>query len=59
MRASAVTAALRRSSRLKEREAMTGAAERMVKTRHGNIAVADTGGHFDIGYIQQCLNASL
>ncbi len=39
-----VTAALRRTSRLKEREAMTGAAERMVKTRHGNIAVADTGG---------------
>jgi ABC-type branched-subunit amino acid transport system permease subunit/pimeloyl-ACP methyl ester carboxylesterase len=41
---SQVTALWRRKSGLKAREAMTGGTERMVRTRHGLIAVADSGG---------------
>ncbi|RUU72061.1 alpha/beta fold hydrolase [Mesorhizobium sp. M2C.T.Ca.TU.009.01.2.1] len=41
---SQATARLRRRFGLGQREAMTGAHETMVATRHGRIAVADTGG---------------
>ncbi len=41
---SQATASLRRRFGLKSREAMTGARETLMPTRHGRIAVADTGG---------------
>lgn len=40
---SQITARLRRSRGRAAREALTGAPERMLKTRYGKIAVADTG----------------
>ena len=43
-RTAAFRAALRRRRGKAERESLLGAQERMVRTRHGAVAVADTGG---------------
>ena len=40
----ALRARWRRSSGLKQREALLGATETMLETRHGRVAVSDTGG---------------